>query len=396
MLSNLEAVSPHAIKSCEWRDHDGGRAVQYNALSMNAHHGALDNMKWSEQLRSVLLAEPALTKYVDALCEHAEALIAGTDDREAMHAQLRSCGVRVIGHRHRAAAVMGKLKTELHTRSADAVVPSASSVAPASAMSMSGLTTLGLMISRCEKHTGPLPFVVTPSLRKKLNDNSGMHLHIHEDYPGLCKISVTPPIYLCEHFATDAECDALVRCADPLLLRSMTDSGVSQVRTSRSTHLCKETPPCPSLLAKVQALTRKPISHMEVPQVARYECGQFYRMHYDSTDAESSGRMSDEPGGPRACTVLIYCNDVAVGGGTRFNMLGLQLQPRKGTALVFFPTFTDGTIDTDTLHEALPADETKFVCQIWVRQHELPHWPDERNSMGHRLLAALQPPPPAP
>jgi len=371
------------------------RAVQYNTLR-KAQHGVLDNMKWSDHLRSVLLAEPALTKYVDALCEHAEALIAGTDDREAMHAQLRSCGVRVIGHRHRAAAVMGKLKTELHTRSADAVVPSASSVAPASAMSMSGLTTLGLMISRCEKHTGPLPFVVTPGLRKKLNDNSGMHLHIHEDYPGLCKISVTPPIYLCEHFATDAECDALVRCADPLLLRSMTDSGVSQVRTSRSTHLCKETPPCPSLLAKVQALTRKPISHMEVPQVARYECGQFYRMHYDSTDAESSGRMSDEPGGPRACTVLIYCNDVAVGGGTRFNMLGLQLQPRKGTALVFFPTFTDGTIDTDTLHEALPADETKFVCQIWVRQHELPQWPDERNSMGHRLLAALQPPPPAP
>ena len=371
------------------------RAVQYNTLQ-KAQHGVLDNMKCSDHLRSVLLAEPALTKYVDALCEHAEALIAGTDDREAMHAQLRSCGVRVIGHRHRAAAVMGKLKTELHTRSADAVVPSASSVAPASAMSMPGLTTLGLMISRCEKHTGPLPFVVTPGLRKKLNDNSGMHLHIHEDYPGLCKISVTPPIYLCEHFATDAECDALVRCADPLLLRSMTDSGVSQVRTSRSTHLCKETPPCPSLLAKVQALTRKPISHMEVPQVARYECGQFYRMHYDSTDAESSGRMSDEPGGPRACTVLIYCNDVAVGGGTRFNMLGLQLQPRKGTALVFFPTFTDGTIDTDTLHEALPADETKFVCQIWVRQHELPHWPDERNSMGHRLLAALQPPPPAP
>lgn len=351
--------------------------------------------KCAEHLRSALLAEPALTKYVDALCEHAEALIAGTDNREAMHAQLKICGVRVIGHRHRAAALMGKLKTDLHTY-ADAVVPAASSIAPASATSTSGLTTLGLMISRCEKHTGPLPFVVTPGLAKKLNDNSGMHLHIHEDYPGLSKINATPPIYLCEHFATDAECDALVRCADPLLLRSMTDSGVSQVRTSRSTHLRKETPPCPSLLAKVQALTRKPISHMEVPQVARYECGQFYRMHYDSTDAESSGRMSDEPGGPRACTVLIYCNDVAVGGGTRFNMLGLQLQPRKGTALVFFPTFTDGTIDTDTLHEALPAEETKFVCQIWIRQHELPPWPDERNSMGHRLLAALHPPPPAP
>jgi len=140
----------------------------------------------------------------------------------------------------------------------------------------------------------------------------------------------------------------------------------------------------------VQQLTCKPISHMEVPQVARYEKGQFYRMHYDSADPETSGRrMMQEPGGQRICTVLIYLNEVASGGGTRFNLLGLQLRPRKGTALIFFPAFVDGTVDTNALHEALPADDRKYVCQIWIRQFEMPGVDEDRNAMGHRLLAAL-------
>jgi len=251
------------------------------------------------------------------------------------------------------------------------------------------------MIRKCDVHTGPLPFVVTPGLRQKNGCNRGEHMPISTNYPGLCKVHTSPPIYLCEHFASDAECDALVRCADPLLLRSMTDSGVSHVRTSRSTHLRKGTPPCPSLLAKVHALTRKPASHMEVPQVARYERGQFYRMHYDSGDPGSTaGRgLMQEPGGQRACTVLVYLNDVGSGGGTRFNMLGIQVIPRKGTALIFFPTFTDGTIDTNSLHEALPAEERKFVCQVWIRERELPDdHAEEKNAMGHRLLAALHEP----
>ncbi len=347
----------------------------------------------AEHLRVVLASETALSKYADALCDRADALMACVNDREALHALLKTCGVSLIGHRHKAAILLGKARTEVQAHRPSGTVSETCDADAPELPASDVATRISSMVSRCEKHTGPLPFVVTPGLRKKLDDNSGTHLPIAEDYPGLCKISAKPPIYLCERFATDAECDALVRCADPLLLRSLTDTGVSHVRTSRSTHLRKGTPPCPALLAKVHTLTRKPVSHMEVPQVARYERGQFYRMHYDSGDAEASGRMSEEPGGPRACTVLIYCNDVASGGGTRFNMLGLQLQPRKGTALVFFPTFTDGTLDTDALHEALPAEDRKFVCQIWIRQRALPDWPDERNSMGHRLLAALHQPP---
>ena len=41
------------------------------------------------------------------------------------------------------------------------------------------------------------------------------------------------------------------------------------------------------LLRKAHALTGKPVEHMESPQVARYEQGQFYKMHFDSADEES-------------------------------------------------------------------------------------------------------------
>ena len=40
----------------------------------------------------------------------------------------------------------------------------------------------------------------------------------------------------------------------------------------------------------------------------------------------------------------------------------------QGKAIVFFPCFADGVMDTRTLHAALPAEDVKWVSQIWIRQ----------------------------
>ena len=40
----------------------------------------------------------------------------------------------------------------------------------------------------------------------------------------------------------------------------------------------------------------------------------------------------------------------------------------QGKAVVFFPCFADGVMDTRTLHAAEPAGDTKWVSQIWIRQ----------------------------
>ena len=47
----------------------------------------------------------------------------------------------------------------------------------------------------------------------------------------------------------------------------------------------------------------------------------------------------------------------------------IRINPERGRAVVFFPGTIDGDIDRRLLHEALPvpAGQTKFVAQMWVR-----------------------------
>ena len=47
-----------------------------------------------------------------------------------------------------------------------------------------------------------------------------------------------------------------------------------------------------------------------------------------------------------------------------------QVSPRnKGPAVVSFPATVDGyLVDKRALHAALPAIETKYIFQVWVRQ----------------------------
>lgn len=44
------------------------------------------------------------------------------------------------------------------------------------------------------------------------------------------------------------------------------------------------------------------------------------------------------------------------------------MKPKKGSALIFFPGFMNGELDTDALHAGMPAVDTKWVSQVWLRQ----------------------------
>lgn len=91
--------------------------------------------------------------------------------------------------------------------------------------------------------------------------------------------------------------------------------------------------------------------------------------HFDAFDiSNEDGRRFASNGGQRVVTVLVYLNDCAQGGQTEFPAMNLQVTPRKGTALVFFPATVDGYLDKMALHAALPAIDTKYVSQVWIRQ----------------------------
>lgn len=102
----------------------------------------------------------------------------------------------------------------------------------------------------------------------------------------------------------------------------------------------------------------------EALQVAKYEAGQFFRSHEDGFPIETA-RLN---GFQRRATVLVYLNDVAEGGATRFDRLGFAVRPTQGTALLFFPGLRDGASDPRTLHAAedAAAGHVKWVTQQWV------------------------------
>ena len=43
----------------------------------------------------------------------------------------------------------------------------------------------------------------------------------------------------------------------------------------------------------------------------------------------------------------MYLNDVASGGSTFFRRLNFEVRPKKGAAVIFFPGFMNGELDTD-------------------------------------------------
>ena len=95
----------------------------------------------------------------------------------------------------------------------------------------------------------------------------------------------------------------------------------------------------------------------------------FNVQHFDAFDlSNEDGRRFAQNGGQRLVTVLVYLNDCAQGGQTDFPAMNIQVSPRKGTAVVFFPATVDGYLDKRALHAALPAVDTKYVSQVWIRQ----------------------------
>eukprot|EP00956_Cyclotella_meneghiniana_P043653 scaffold281659_cov66-Cyclotella_meneghiniana.AAC.1 len=194
---------------------------------------------------------------------------------------------------------------------------------------------------------------------------------INPNYPKAQMLHAHPPIFCVYDFLTPAECDFLIAAASdafgPAPVVGKGQGEVSPSRTSSTCYLARED--LPEYLRKVSLLTGKPAEHCELPQVGRYLPSQQYLQHFDAFDlSNEDGRRFAQNGGQRTVTVLTYLNDVGIGGQTAFPNLNLQVQPRRGMALVFFPSTLDGLLDKMALHAALPAVDIKYVSQVWIRQ----------------------------
>mmetsp|Transcript_143516 Transcript_143516/g.458953 ORF Transcript_143516/g.458953 Transcript_143516/m.458953 type:complete len:145 (+) Transcript_143516:617-1051(+) len=110
----------------------------------------------------------------------------------------------------------------------------------------------------------------------------------------------------------------------------------------------------------------------EYPQVCHYRSGEYFSAHEDAFPVCEAQRSNYQ----RRATLLVYLNDVERGGCTTFEGLGLEVRPRRGTALLFFPAFADGRPDVRTRHAAEAAEAEKWIAQVWAG-----------GAMGQRLVA---------
>ncbi|GLC36825.1 hypothetical protein PLESTB_000779000 [Pleodorina starrii] len=213
-------------------------------------------------------------------------------------------------------------------------------------------------------------------------------------WPGVRVLHLDPPVVTVEGFLTGEQCDRMVQAAEASGRMQASRIGASNVtslygnassnrRTSTSMMVTPGVagPVMDTVVSELQSRGKKLLRADEGPawgpsgklprsgqycyealQVARYETGQHFLAHEDGFPPA----LASSNGFQRHATLLVYLNDVAVGGATRFDHLGLAVRPAKGKALLFFPAFADGTADCRSLHTAEDAVDIKYATQQWI------------------------------
>ena len=255
--------------------------------------------------------------------------------------------------------------------------------------------------SKPSVQSGSSLFSETTSALKKLSSSQELsfeELQVIENLPPFTKfrvLHVDPMVLSVDDFLTPEACDEYVDfCANPkkrtsnndmpMMSRSKTVGKDSLSKAQRtSTTWYHHFKSVPELMAKASRLMGlRNIDRWEEPQTVRYQQSEKFTWHLDAL-APSDG-LNDN-GGQRVATLLVYLTDVGEdnGGSTLFRDLGggsegeyLKVQPKKGSALVFFPAaggVKNTPFDIRTLHagEALASDapNDKWIAQLWLRKN---------------------------
>jgi prolyl 4-hydroxylase len=186
-----------------------------------------------------------------------------------------------------------------------------------------------------------------------------------------------PMIAVLENVLTYDECDEVIRRSIDKLQRSTTvDPGTGQHtvirdRTSEGTYFATGADPFITKLdRRIAELMGQPVEHGEGLQIMHYREGGEYRPHFDFFALEQAGsHVHLRTGGQRVATLIMYLNDVEAGGGTSFPKLGLEIKPKKGSAVYFEYANSLGQLDELTLHAGEPVLQgEKWIMTKWMRQ----------------------------
>ncbi|XP_039519553.1 prolyl 4-hydroxylase subunit alpha-2-like [Pimephales promelas] len=183
-----------------------------------------------------------------------------------------------------------------------------------------------------------------------------------------------PTILRYHDFLSEGEMDTIKTLARPKLSRAKVIDPVSgrkvpaASRVSKSAWLSEdEDPVITQVNQRIADVTGLELETAEELQIANYGIGGQYEPHYDSKLTNDSDFQRR---GGRISTVLIYLSDVDIGGATVFPIIGAALQPKRGTAVLWFNHLRNGNEDARTLHAACPVFVgNKWVANKWIRTY---------------------------
>jgi len=186
-----------------------------------------------------------------------------------------------------------------------------------------------------------------------------------------------PRVVVFGDLLSDAECSELIDAARERLARSLTvetHTGGEALNVDRTSDGMFFERAESALVARIEQrigrLLNWPVEFGEGLQVLRYAPGAQYRPHYDYFDPRERGTpLILRRGGQRLATLVMYLQEPAQGGATTFPDVGLEVAPKRGSAVFFSYERPDPA--THTLHGGAPvlAGE-KWVATKWLRERE--------------------------
>ena len=206
---------------------------------------------------------------------------------------------------------------------------------------------------------------------------AGNSVSAHDrDVPVLLRIQ-RPMIAVLGGVLSHEECDQLIDLARGRLRPStITDpaTGLETVAEHRNSEgmffRLTESPFIASIDRRLSALMGAPIEHGEGLQVLRYGPGTQSTPHFDFLLASNPrNRESIARSGQRVATLVVYLNDLGLGGETVFPEIGLTVVPHKGHAVYFEYCDRLGRVDARSVHAGAPvlAGE-KWAVTKWMRE----------------------------
>lgn len=117
-----------------------------------------------------------------------------------------------------------------------------------------------------------------------------------------------------------------------------------------------------------------PLVQAEHLVVLHYAPGEQYKPHRDDLGATALQRHRPQAG-QRRRTLCAYLNEVEQGGQTEFPLLGLAVQPRPGSAVIFDNLDAHGKGEPRSLHAGRPVlAGQKWLATLWWRQRDYRAW----------------------